>query len=157
MKKTSITYYISTILIISSFCTFQVFAENKNTGTSRESEVTFSTFSRIESWAYQLLALNPNTYVHLTAVESFPRKSDVLITWNVDKIATGVIYYDTVSPVSTSSNTPLVAASIYGTYAQSKANIRFLRANTTYYYKIIIKDASGSEVTSNELQFTTAK
>lgn len=157
MKNTSITSCISTTLLLSSLCTFQVFAEDNTASTSRDTETNFFPFSRIESWAYKLLSFNPNSQIHLTAVESFPRKNDALITWNVDKLVTGIIYYDTISPVSISSTTPWVAASIYGTYAQSKANIRFLTASTTYYYKVIIKDASGSEVISNELHFTTTK
>lgn len=157
MKNKPVTYSVSIILIFFSLYSLQVFAEDTSASTSKNSETTSPRFSGIESWAYQFLSFNSNTSANLTDIESFPRKNDVLITWNVDKLVTGIVYYDTVSPVHISSSTLFVAASVYGTYAQSKANIRYLTASTTYYYKLIIKDASGSEVTSKELHFTTAK
>jgi hypothetical protein len=84
-------------------------------------------------------------------------KNEALITWAASDLATGIIYFDTVSPVTISSSTPRVTASLYGNYAQSKANIRNLTASTTYYYLVVLRLDSDEEVISQEMSFTTEK
>ena len=73
----------------------------------------------------------------------------------VSTLNTARVYYDTESPVRIASTTPSVASSVFGNYANSKANIRNLSSSTTYYFKIVTQESSGETGVSKEMTFST--
>ena len=71
------------------------------------------------------------------------------IRWNTSEMAAGIVYYSTSGPSMTESQTDVT---IGGTVAMTDTlqrtshvvNVAGLAANTTYYYVIYTKDASGN-------------
>jgi hypothetical protein len=99
----------------------------------------------------------PEAFKHISGIRTYPKNNIVLITWVADTLATSQIYYDTTTPVVIASSTLHVAASDYGTYANSKGTIRSLTASTTYYFRIIAEDRYGEVFLSKEMSFMTSE
>lgn len=159
MKKTTTTYRVkkvAMVCMIFSYYLFQVTAESSTSSTHvRENKNLEKAFS-VGAWISQLMTREQyGSNITVENVVAIPTKNEVLITWNASDIATGRIYYDITSPVHIASGTPWVTASKYANYANSKANIRNLTEGTTYYYKVLLEEASGDKVISEELSFRT--
>ena len=91
----------------------------------------------------------------LPDIASVVGKKEATISWNANKLALGRVYYDTGSPLIIGSSTSWFNASNYGNYANSQAVLYRLNAKTTYYFKIVLEDASGNIDISPENSFTT--
>lgn len=163
MNKVINTHYIKKFGIafaVSSLFFFQVTAENTTSSnqTPEKKIVSTSTSFSLGVLVSQLFSKEQNTpssritVQNITAVST---KNEVLVTWIASNLATGRIYYGTTSPVLIASGTIWVAASKYGNYANSKANIRNLSTSTTYYYRVLLEEASGGKVASEEASFKT--
>ena len=88
-------------------------------------------------------------------ITSETTNTEATIRWNASDLAIGRIYYDTTRPIVVGSTTSWVNASEYGNYANSKAFIRHLTPNTTYYFKIALRGPGGGATISKENIFTT--
>jgi hypothetical protein len=162
-----LVYALIIVSVVSYGLISYTFAQN-STDTLKSTEVIVKNQAIVDAkpnllvalglWFGQLLntdTFTTNIALTITEVTSTPTKSEALLTWNASNLADGRVYYDTATPLVISSSTPFVTPSQYGNYANSKATIRFLNANTTYYLKIYLEDNAGNKAVSKELSFTT--
>ncbi len=158
-SQTKIVCLVAIGMIFSLLPVSSLFAQNQNSAVSVSNKNTNQTlFSSVGGWISSLLSseiLTPIPTLIITDIHASVRKNEVLIIWNASNLAKGRIYYSTMSPVTLGSSTLSVAASEYGNYANSKANVRYLNASTTYFFKILLQDPYGKSVISEESSFTT--
>lgn len=117
------------------------------------------TLQTFKLWVSQLFTVRPTLSslgsITSSDIVSVVGKKDTTISWNANKLALGRVYYATESPLTIGSDTPWFNASNFGNYANSQAILYRLNPNTTYYYKVVLQDASGKTDTSLENSFTT--
>ena len=141
IRTTTVLVFVSIIYIF----VVPVFAETSS--SNLDEEVNSRSFLNFFS----------SSELTISNVESIPYTTQALVTWIANDLATGRVYYSTSSPVVISSTTPYANASIYGNYANSKANIRFLLPNTKYYFKVVLNDTNGYKIVSREGSFSTTQ
>lgn len=80
--------------------------------------------------------------------------TSAVIDWSTSEKTRGVIYYGTTSSIVTSSTTAHVEANTLASVHHN--TLSGLSTSTTYFVKIVAKDAAGNATTSSEFSFTTA-
>ena len=131
-----------------------------NTQENKDSPPLTRTLQTFKLWVSQLftsdtLTLTSRGSLTSSDIASVVGKKETTISWNANKLALGRVYYDTESPLIIGSSTSWFNASNYGNYANSQATLYRLNAKTTYYFKIVLQDASGEIDISPENSFTT--
>ncbi|MEK7669117.1 MAG: peptidoglycan-binding protein [Patescibacteria group bacterium] len=74
------------------------------------------------------------------------------VSWTTNENATSILWYSTVTPVSTSTATKLETSSLKTAHSYSIAD---LASTTTYYYLVKVVDVAGNIATSTEHSFLT--
>jgi len=157
--ETSVNYSLSnTIMTFLSLGIVQTVSAQEVESTSTSKQSAYTLFG---TWLGKLFAqdslevvTNSNS-ITMVDITASTEDTSAVIYWNANKLALGRVYYSTVSPVVVGSSTSWVNASMYGNYANSKANVRYLEPKTTYYYKIMLQDAGGNSSLSSEISMRT--
>lgn len=74
------------------------------------------------------------------------------ISWTTNELATGKVFYSTVTPVDVNTATSVSDANLVASHS---LNITGLSANTLYHFIVVSSDGSSNKTTSSEGTFTT--
>ena len=126
---------------------YRVITKDSNNNTTTSSEYSFMTGSVGDITDPVITSVNNST----------PDCNSVNISWNTDEDATSQVEYSTSSGFTIGTGTRVPATDPDGANKLfHSVSVTGLTTNTTYYYKVISKDASGNEAISSEYSFITA-
>jgi hypothetical protein len=90
----------------------------------------------------------------ISSLVSSPRVTSALIEWTTDEKASSKVFYGTSTALDVNSTSTL-SASVKGMTKDHEVKLANLSASTTYYFKVVSKDAAGNTAVSSLMSFTT--